>query len=116
MPDPDRPKECPDIVRYARLNQYHSLYHALRKNPLRVNDIDPISLMTALHWACANRSLKSVQEILEVDEVDLWVKDKFGRTAMDIALDSGNMEIIDLLFDLMHPEKDTSNDLNEPDL
>lgn len=62
--------------------------------------------MTALHWAGANRNLELAKLLFaqENPKADPWIKDRWGRLAVDLAIETGNETLIDLFHRHMFPE------------
>lgn len=62
--------------------------------------------MTALHWAGANRDLALGRFLFSCKnpKADPWLKDRWGRLAVDLALETGNERLIDLFHRNMFPE------------
>ncbi len=62
--------------------------------------------MTALHWAGANRDLALARVLFACTKppADPWIKDRWGRLAVDLAIETGNRTLIDLFHRHMFPE------------
>jgi ankyrin repeat protein len=72
--------------------------------------------MTVLHWSGANRNLALGKLLFDQKEpkVDPWIRDRWGRLAVDLALETGNQTLIDLFHRHMFPE-DYENDFDPLD-
>lgn len=95
-----------DIIYGSATNNDMIVTGALKEDPHCINNQDPETLMTALHWTGANRNLR-IAEILFAQtavKVDPWLKDKWGRLPMDLAQVTGNPSLIDLFHRKMFPE------------
>lgn len=79
---------------------------ALMNDPESINSQDPATLMTALHWAGANRNLELARLLFAqtTPKADPWIKDRWGRLAVDLAIETGNETLIDLFHRQMFPE------------
>ena len=62
--------------------------------------------MTALHWAGANRDLALARVLFACTKppADPWIKDRWGRLAVDLAIETGNQTLIDLFHRHMIPK------------
>ncbi|PJB70249.1 MAG: hypothetical protein CO093_08540 [Alphaproteobacteria bacterium CG_4_9_14_3_um_filter_47_13] len=102
----DRQKPPSNIFIAVKMNKQTDIEKALKENPECINYQEEDTLMTPLHWGCANRSLPTAELLFEqVDiQVDPWLKDTWGRYPMDIALTTGNQTLIDMLHKKMFPE------------
>lgn len=95
-----------DIVRAAEANDLHEVFAALNEYSPCINFQDPITKMTALHWAGANRNLALGQTLFgwTQDKVDPWLRDKWDRLPVDLAIKTGNETLINLFHAKMFPE------------
>jgi hypothetical protein len=99
-------KETHDIVWAARSANMEEVKAALADEPHCINEQDSFNKMTALHWAGANRDLELAEYLFAWSEhkVDPWIKDKWDRMAVDLALETGNQTLIQLFHEKMFPE------------
>lgn len=74
--------------------------------PALVNKQDPGTGMTLLHSAAATRNLALGQLLFDQQDpkADPWIRDRWGRLAVDLALETGNQSLIDLFHRHMFPE------------
>lgn len=97
-----------DIIRYAEENNVTGISSALAEG-VNVNTVEGKTGITALHAACANNHLESVQLLLKDSSIDLDIRDKFGRTAVDVALKVSDPQIMSELLSVqqsMLPDAD----------
>ncbi|WP_316861074.1 ankyrin repeat domain-containing protein [uncultured Cohaesibacter sp.] len=88
----------PDIIRGAKNNDIAEVQAALKKDWQDINKRDGAFDMTAMHFAAAKGNASMVSFLLEQKAVDVTLKDKWDRDALDVAIVTGNQEIIDELF------------------
>ncbi len=90
--------------------------NSLKHTPSRINEQDPRTGMTLLHSAGAMRHLALGRLLFDQKEpkADPWIKDRWGRLAVDLALETGNQTLIDLFHRHMFPE-DYENDFDPLD-
>lgn len=88
----------------------------LSHEPSLVNRQDPKTGMTLLHSAAATRNLALGKLLFDQKEpkADPWIRDRWGRLAVDLALETGNQTLIDLFHRHMFPE-DYENDYDPLD-
>ena len=90
-----RPKH--PLIFETRYGYWLAVFHLLDQDPtIDVNTQDP-SGMTALHHAAALDRKRVVERLLEHKDIDPSLRDKQGRTALDIARGADLTEIIALL-------------------
>jgi ankyrin repeat protein len=87
----------PDIVRASRENNFTLVKSALEQNPACINDQDPVTGMTALHWACANRNKEVFDLLGEFPNLSYDLLTFAGQSPEQLALESGATEIADAL-------------------
>lgn len=102
----DNTKPLPDIVKASEANDLNSVIRALEQKPLCINDRDSRTHMTALHWAGANGNYEIADALFKHTQlaVNAWLKNKWGRYPMHLAMRSGNTLVVELLFQKMFPE------------
>lgn len=88
----------PDIIRGARNNDISEVRAALELNAEDINKADYAFGLTALHYAAAKGNPSMVDFLLLQNGVDITIKDRWGRDALDAAIDAGNQDCIDKLF------------------
>ncbi len=100
-----------NIVRGAHGADMDEVKAALNEIPQCINSQDPYTKMTALHWAGANRDLELAEYLFawEPCKADPWIKDKWGRLPVQLAIETGNKTLIQLFHEKMFPE-DYQND------
>ena len=85
------------LIFEAKYGYWLAVFHLLDQDPtIDVNTQDP-SGMTALHHAAALDRKRVVERLLEHKDLDPSLRDKQGRTALDIARAADLTEIIALL-------------------
>lgn len=96
----------PSVLDGARQNILERVRDAIEGEPEAINSQDPATLMTALHWAGANRNLELARLLFAqtTPKADPWIKDRWGRLAVDLAIETGNETLIDLFHRHMFPE------------
>lgn len=96
-----------DIIYGAETNDRYIIQGALEDDPECINAQDPDTKMTALHWAGANRSLFTAELLFAQTavKVDPWIRDKWDRLAIELAIGTGNQTLIDLIQRKMFPEE-----------
>lgn len=92
------------IITGAEFNDMEIVKQALLHDPHLVNSRHPRSGVTALHIAAANRNLSMVSFLVEQPGINLTSVDRFGRDALDLAINVGDRRIIDLLSRMMFPK------------
>jgi ankyrin repeat protein len=104
------------IFENAQQNDVDAVARILVLTPGCINQQDPATLMTVLHWSGANRNLALGKLLFDQKEpkVDPWIRDRWGRLAVDLALETGNQTLIDLFHRHMFPE-DYENDFDPLD-
>ena len=91
----------------GRLKMVQTILHSrtLFSGPVDINVQDSSRGWTALHWAVNNEHLDVVHELLlrltpaSQSQIDITLRDSNGRTALDLAMENGNSDIIRLLQD-----------------
>lgn len=104
-----------NIVESARLNKNDVVIDILKENPQAINDQDPKTGMTALHWVGANMNYE-LGEILFSQKnppVDPFIQDNFDRYAFDLANDMGNERVIELFFQNIPDDPDNVADFDD---
>jgi len=88
----------------------------LNRDPSSINRPEAGTGMTLLHKAAATRDLSLGRLLFEHKnpKADPWIKDRWGRLAVDLALETGNQTLIDLFHRHMFPE-DYENDFDPLD-
>lgn len=96
----------PGIVIASEANNAEGVKAALKADPYCINAQDQF-LMTALHWAGANGNLEIANILFSHAElpVDPWIKDKFNRFAINLAMRCGNSKVTDLIQQHMLTEE-----------
>lgn len=105
-PDDTLARKEYDIIVAAEANDTDGVRKALEDDPETINQQEPKTRMTALHCAGANRNLEIAEILFEVTtpKVDPWMKDRWGRLPVDLALETGNTELIELFHKKMFSE------------
>jgi len=91
----------------GRLEMVKIILHlrTLFSGPVDLNVQDSSRGWTALHWAVNHEHLDVVHELLlrltpaSQSQIDITLRDSNGRTALDLAMENGNSDIIRLLQD-----------------
>jgi hypothetical protein len=96
------------IILSAKRNDFRSMKELLEKNPSLVNEQD-IGGLTALHWVCANRNYHLFSELIKCPGINVLLKDKNGRLALDHAIAGGHKSIILTLMNFMHVMNDPAS-------
>lgn len=94
------------IYYYAERNDLNGVAQVLQEKPVAINQQDPETGMTALHWAGANRNLRLGEMLFgqEIPRVDPWIKDRWDRLPAELAIKTGNESLIDLFHRMMFRE------------
>ncbi|GJM05884.1 MAG: hypothetical protein DHS20C09_18800 [marine bacterium B5-7] len=87
-------KEVPDIFVAAENNDVSALKIALRH--ANVNAQDEIG-MTPLHYAASTMSEEAIDVLLDAQDIDPTLADKFGRSAASLAFECWNILALDLV-------------------
>lgn len=97
---------------YAAQQGYTVIVTLLLKLKANINAIDYATHYTALHWAILNNHTETAQELLKNSKIAINIKTHQGETALDLAKQYNNQEIIDELnkreYRPMHIVKDSS--------
>jgi ankyrin repeat protein len=100
----------PNIVKAAKENNTAGVKSALRSNPACVNDVDSQTLMSALHWSCANRNSEIYDILVAQDGIDLRPTNSRGQEPAELAMRSGASKIADDLHRRIHFQDHMSAD------
>ncbi len=94
------------IFERAEAGELRSLAAALLEDPKSINSQDPETHMTALHWAGVNRHVELARVLFahKAPPADPWIRDRWGRLAVDLAIETGNQSLIELFHRHMFPE------------
>ena len=96
---------CNSLHYAARANNLHALEKILECGP-EVNSVDSFG-WTPLHWAAAStRASTQMIKALVRQECNMEVKDRNGRTALDLALMFDNAESVSILRDTSNARMD----------
>jgi len=87
------------LITAANNNDLEKAKQALADDPLCITEREPGSLLTALHIAILRGNATMISLLLGSTGVDLAVKDRWGRDALDVALLSGHPEAKKMLFE-----------------
>lgn len=87
-----------DIIEGALTNDFDTVNAALAQDPSSINTQHEIYKFTATHAAVSRGNFTMVQHLLDVQGIDLSIRDVYGRHALDMALAVGHRGIIDILF------------------
>lgn len=104
----------PDIIRGAKNNDISEVRAALKLDWKVINKQDLTFKMSALHYAAARGNSSMVSFLLEQEGLDINLKDRWVRDPLDLAILSGNQDIIDDMFKFRHGDKPDDSD-PEPD-
>ncbi len=104
----------PDIIRGAKNNDISEVRAALKIDWKVINKQDLTFKMSALHYAAAKGNSSMSSFLLEQEGLDISLKDRWDRDPLDVAILSGNQDIIDDMFRFRHGEEPDDND-PEPD-
>ena len=88
----------PNIIRGARNNDLEEVKAALNQNWTNITQKDVSNGMTALHYAAALGNYNMAQFLLQRKGIELRAEDRFGRDALDVAIDCGNQRIVEAVF------------------
>ena len=98
-------RECNGLHYAARANNAVALEKILERGP-DVNSVDSFG-WTPLYWAAASTRVSTqVIKALVRKECNIEMKDKDGRTALDLAIMFDNSESVAILTDLSKPDID----------
>ncbi|PCJ82178.1 MAG: hypothetical protein COA52_20260 [Hyphomicrobiales bacterium] len=100
----------PDIIRGAKNNDISEVRAALKIDWKVITKRDLTFKMSALHYAAARGNSSMVSFLLEQKGADINLKDRWGRDPLDVAILSGNQDIIDDMFKFRHGEEPDEND------
>jgi len=68
----------------------------------KVDDVEKNTKLTALHVAAANKNEATTYVLLTETKADPHAKDAKGRRAIDIAMETGNKNNIQMLYEATH--------------
>lgn len=77
---------------------------AIQENQSSVNEQDPDTGLTAMHIAAADSNASIFNELMNQPNLDLEVRDYWGRTAIDLAISAGHEELTERLFERRYPQ------------
>ena len=89
-PDQNEGNVEPNIIRGAYTNNVEEVASALAASPEAIGQLDPETGGTALHVAIYRGNVDIVRFILEHANPDLSARDRLGRDAVHIAVESGH--------------------------
>ena len=69
-----------------------------------INFQEPESGVTALHVAAGNGDVALTRHLLMKPGIDVAIKDRFGRDALDLAIEINADEIVELLSRKLYPK------------
>lgn len=88
----------PDIINGAINNDIAEVRAALAINPRDIVRTDVVRRMTALHWAAGLGNLSMVEFLLAQPNVRVRARDIWDRDPLDVAITSGNQDVVTALF------------------
>ena len=100
----------PDIIRGAKNNDISEVRAALKIDWRVINKRDLTFKMSALHYAAARGNSSMASFLLEQKGVDINLKDRWDRDPLDVAILSGNQDIIDDMFKFRHGDETDDSD------
>ncbi|OXT01635.1 hypothetical protein B7H23_01295 [Notoacmeibacter marinus] len=86
-----------DIIRGAMHNDISEVRAAL-ENGKNINEQDRIHGLTALHHAAVRGNYSMTTYLLTQAEIDISLKDRWGRDPLDVAILTGCQPVIDQMF------------------
>lgn len=114
----------PDIIRGAKNNDISEVRAALKQDWRVINKQDQAFKMSAVHYAAAMGNASMSSFLLQQDEIDLSLRDRWDRDPLDVAILSGNQDIVDEMFRFRYgdssedntPDDDPVSDPSSPDV
>ena len=97
------PSGSADIIRGAKNNDLNEVSAALEDNAGAINQQDGAFGLTALHIASSKGNASMVQYLIDQDGLDSTIVDRWGRSALDVAILAGEENVVRLLFTLKPP-------------
>lgn len=90
------------FVQAARDGDIGKMRLLLESNKARVNDTEKGTRLTALHAAVANKNEATTYALLTETKADPHMKDAKGRRPIEIAMETGNKNNIQMLYEATH--------------
>ena len=100
----------PDIIRGAKNNDISEVRAALKLDWKAINKQDLTFKMSALHYAAAKGNSSMSSFLLEQKGLNIILKDIWDRDPLDVAILSGNQDIIDDMFRFRRGEEPEDSD------
>lgn len=88
-------KDIDSFLLKIKMGETMGIYKILLNNPALVNVVDSIG-RTALHWAVMRDHAETVRVLLHF-RPNLTYRDLFGHTALEIAIDSDNFSLKNMM-------------------
>jgi len=97
-----------DFVNAARTGDMARIRAMLEKGQAKPNEIERKTGMTALHAAASFKNNATSYMLLTETNVDPSIKDKQGRRAIDIAMETGDKPSFTMLYEATHAKNHLS--------
>ena len=99
-----------DFVQAAREGDIGKMRLLIESNKARINETEKGTNLTALHAAAANKNESTTYVLLTETKADPHMKDAKGRRPIDIAMETGNSNNIQMLYEATHAKNILSID------
>lgn len=93
-----------DIILGAERADLAEVRGAIQEYPEAVNLQDPDTGLTAMHISAADHNTSVFNELLKHANLDLDLRDHWGRTPIDIAIAAGHHDLAERLMRKRFPE------------
>jgi len=97
-----------DFIKAARHGDIARMRLLVEKGEARINEAEKTSKLTALHVAAANKNEATTYVLLTETKADPHMKDAKGRRPIDIAMEIGNQNNIQMLYEATHAKNHLS--------
>lgn len=103
-----------DLIEAAERGDLHRVEQAIQEG-VCINTREEGSLITALHAAAGRGHRFVVEYLLSRPDIDVFLEDRYGRTAHKVAGEAGQNRLAKLIYDKAFPDnRDIDYDSIEP--
>lgn len=93
-----------DIILGAENADLSEVRGAIEQDPSSVNEQDPDTGLTAMHIAAADSNTSIFNELMKQPNLDLEIRDHWGRSAIDLSIATGHEALTERLLQRRYPQ------------